>query len=110
MTKERGLDLDRADAMVGDLDDLVGAAAEPHVAVLVDRRRVPGEVHGLSGDLVPVVARVALGLRPEPRGETGERTLDHEDSLLIRPKLLAILIDHGRLDPGDRPAPRAWLD
>src|SRR5438093_2502371 len=29
VTKERRLDLDRPDAMVGDLDDLVGPAAEP---------------------------------------------------------------------------------
>src|SRR4029077_20443060 len=47
MAEERGLDLDRPDAMVGDLDDLVGAAAEPDVSVPVDRGRVPGEVHGL---------------------------------------------------------------
>src|SRR3989442_1765583 len=110
MPQERGLDLDRADAVIGDLDDLVGTAREPDVAVLVDRRCVTREVQRLSGDLFPVVAGVALGLGPEPRGETRDRTLDDEDPLLARPELFALLIDDRRLDPGERHAARAGLD
>ena len=36
VAQERRLDLDRADPVIGDLDDLVGATGEPDVAVLVD--------------------------------------------------------------------------
>jgi hypothetical protein len=39
--QERRLHLDRADAVVSDLDDLVGPAGEPHVAVLVEMSRIP---------------------------------------------------------------------
>src|SRR5439155_20719284 len=53
---ERALDLDGADAVRGDLDDLVGPPAEPHVAVLVDGGGVAGEVDGAAGDALPVVA------------------------------------------------------
>src|SRR6266540_5591793 len=69
MAQERGLHLDRADAVPGDLDDLVGAAAEPHVAVLVYGGRVPAEVDRLVGDAPPVVAAVSLRLAPKGRGE-----------------------------------------
>ena len=49
--EERALHFDRADAVRGDLDDLVGAAAEPEVAVLVDVGRVAGVVD--ARDLAP---------------------------------------------------------
>ena len=44
MAQDGALDLDGADAVRGDLDDLVGAAAEPDVAVLVDLGGVAAEV------------------------------------------------------------------
>src|SRR5439155_3488085 len=104
--KEGGLDLDRSYSMVGDLDDLVGATREPHVAVLVDRRGIAGEIHGLARHLLPVILRVALGLRPQPRGQAGERPLDDEDAFLARRELAALLIDHRGLDAGERDS--AW--
>src|SRR5439155_26915242 len=110
MPKERGLDLDRADTVVGDLDDLVGASAEPDIAVRIDRRRVAGEVEVLSRHLLPVVARVPLGLGPKARGEARERALDDEDALLARGKLVPVLIDDGRLDPGERHPAGTRLD
>ena len=57
---------------------------EPDVAVLVDVRRVAGVVD--AGNLLPVVAAVALGLAPERRRQAGERPLDHHDPLLVRPR------------------------
>src|SRR5437899_6535351 len=69
-----------------------------------------GEVHVLAGDLLPVVARIALGLGPEARGETREGPLDDEDALLSRAELVAILIDDRGLDPGERHPAGAWLD
>ena len=49
--------------MRGDLDDLVGAAREPDVAVLVDMGRVAGRVD--ARDPLPVVASVPLRLAPQ---------------------------------------------
>src|SRR5438477_5573865 len=110
VSEERGLDLDGADTVVGDLDDLVGASAEPDIAVRIDRRRVAGEVDLLSRHLLPVVARVPLGLGPKARGEARERALDDEDALLARGKLVPVLIDDGRLDPGERHPAGTRLD
>ena len=44
MVDERRLDLDRRDAMSRDVHDVVHAAEEPEVAVLVDASAVTGEV------------------------------------------------------------------
>src|SRR5206468_1554950 len=80
------------------------------VAVRVDRRRVPGEVDRLAGDLLPVVLRVPLRLRPEASGETGERALDHEDPLLAGLHLVAVAVDDRGLDARERNAAGAGLD
>ena len=42
---QRALDLDRRDAVAGDVHHVVDAAEQPEVAVLVDPRAVAGEVH-----------------------------------------------------------------
>src|SRR3712207_9525934 len=79
VTQEGGLHFDRTDAVAGDLDDLVGAAAEPEVAVLVDRGGIAGEID--ARDAGPVVARVPLRIVPDRRRQTGEGTRQYHDSL-----------------------------
>ena len=73
MLQARALHLDGADAVAGNLDDLVGAAAEPDVAVLVDVRGVAGVVD--AGNPLPVVAAVAFRLAPQAGDEAGKRPL-----------------------------------
>src|SRR5262245_47126764 len=82
MLQARALDFDGPDAMAGDLDDLVGAAAEPDVAILVDVRRVAAVVR--AGNAFPVVASVALRLAPESRRQTREGALQHHDAFFAR--------------------------
>ncbi len=55
---ERALDLDRRDAVAGDVHDVVDPAEQPEVAVLVDPRAVAGEVD--VAVLRPVGLAVAL--------------------------------------------------
>ena len=62
---ERRLHLGRGDAVAGDVDDVVDAAHQPEVAVLVGLRAVAGEVHGRPE--APEV-RVDEALRRRPRG------------------------------------------
>src|SRR2546430_9296972 len=80
VAEERGLDLDRPDPVVGDLDDLVSSTGEPDIAVGVHVRGVPDVV--ATRDPLPVVADVALGLAPQRRDEAGERPFDPHDPLL----------------------------
>ena len=51
--------------MTGNLDDFVGAAGEPDVAVVIDLGRVSAVVD-IANDL-PVVASIALWLTPRAR-------------------------------------------
>src|SRR5262249_28779789 len=88
MPQECGLYLDGADAVGGDLDDLVRAPAEPDVAVVVHRGGVAGVVDGPAGDALPVVLGVALRLTPQRCGEAGERLPDDEDPALAGRALL----------------------
>ncbi len=104
----RALDLDGADAVAGNLDDLVGAAAEPHVAVLVNVRGVAGVVD--AGNTLPIVAAVAFLLAPQSREESGKRTLQDHDAFFARGARRAIERDHGRVDAGQRDRRRSGLD
>src|SRR5688500_5095762 len=58
----RAFDLDGPEPVRGDLDDLVGTAAEPEVAVVIHVGRIAGVVDARNA--LPVVARVALRLAP----------------------------------------------
>ena len=75
MLDERRLDLERADAVRGRDDDVVGAADEPEVAVLVLRRAVAREVPAVVEHLGVgvVVAPVALHQADRPLGLGRER-------------------------------------
>ena len=65
MFQAGALDFDGADAVAGDLDDLVGAAAEPDVAILIDVRRVAGVVD--AGNLAPSSRGRSAPARPTGR-------------------------------------------
>ena len=60
---ERRLDLGRRDAVAGDVHDVVDAAEQPEVAVVVALGAVAGEVP--AGEARPVRLRVALGVAPD---------------------------------------------
>jgi hypothetical protein len=49
VVQEGGLHLDGAQAVTGDLDDLIGPAAEPQVAVVVELGGVTAEIKVLAG-------------------------------------------------------------
>src|SRR5207249_12200477 len=70
--EERALDFNGADAVAGDLDDLVRPAREPDIAVFVDVRRIARVVH--VRNFLPVIAAVALGLAPEGGSQSWKRT------------------------------------
>ena len=98
---ERGLDLDRRDAMAGHVHHVVDAAEEPEVAVLVDPRAVAGEVE--AGEALPVGRAEPRVVAEDPAGHRGPRPVEDEiAAALVDP--LALLVD----DPGGRRPGRAW--
>src|SRR5690348_17482484 len=60
------------------LDDLVGTAGEPDVAVLVHVRGI-ADVVAAARDPAPVVRDIALGLAPQRADQAGERLVDPHD-------------------------------
>src|SRR5262245_32409726 len=94
MAQEGALDLDRPQTVGGNLDNLIGAAAEPDVTVFVHGSGVGGEVDVLTGDAPPVVLAVALRLAPERGGQSREGPRDDENPLLTGRQRLAL----GRAD------------
>src|SRR5215468_6238852 len=83
MLQARRFDLDRADAMSRNVEDLVRAAGEPDIPVFIDVRGVSGVVNARKP--FPVVARVPLGLAPEGRRQTRKRALEDHDAFLAGP-------------------------
>src|SRR5262249_21782377 len=83
---ERALDLGGTDAMTGDVQDVVDAAHDPVVAVLVAPRAVAGEV--AARDIAEVLLPEALVVAP-PRAE-------HRGPGLLQPQHPAVPRGHGR--------------
>src|SRR5712691_8824583 len=63
MADERALDLRGADAMAGNIEDIIDAANDPEIAVFVLPAAITGEVAAL--DLAPINLFVALRIAPE---------------------------------------------
>ena len=79
--------------MARDVDDVVGAAHDPEIAVLVENAGVAGQV--IAGEAGEVGLLEALVVVPERRREAGrQRQLDHDRADPARRYLLAGLIHH----------------
>ena len=75
---ERGLDLDGADPVAGDLHDVVDPPQEPVVTLGIDLAAVTREVH--PGEPPPVRAHVALGVLVDPAQHRRPGPRQHEVS------------------------------
>src|SRR5207302_3208278 len=97
---ERGFDLRRRDAMPGDLHDVVDAAHEPEVAVLIATRSGAGEV--LPRIAAPVGLAVALVVFVDAAQHRGPRPRKHEIPRASERHRLALLVHDVGLYPGER--------
>ena len=87
---ERRLDLDRRDAVAGDVHHVVDAAEQPEVAVLVDSRAVAGEVH--AGELYPVGRAETRVVAVDAARHRRPRRAQHEVAAAARADLVALLV------------------
>ena len=95
MVDERGLDLDRADPVAGDLHDVVDATQQPEVAVRVDPAAVAREVHPREPS--PVGAQEALGVLVDAAQHRRPRPGEHEVAAARAVgDLVAVGVDHLR--------------
>src|SRR5208337_3468468 len=102
MAKQSCLNFDGADAMSGNLDDLVGAPGEPNITVFVDLRRIAGVID--TGNNLPIIAAVPFRFTPQLWGQSREGPLDHHDALFIYPARCAVERHHLSINAwhGDR--------
>src|SRR5262249_60624332 len=90
------LDLDRRDAVSGDVHHVVDAPEQPEVPVLVDPRAVAGEVDVLVPR--PIRLAVALVVLVDPSEHCGPRSLQHEIPAAAQADRLSVLAVAGGLD------------
>src|SRR3974377_2291398 len=96
MAQERGLHLDGADTVTGDFDDFIGAPSEPHIAVLVDLRRVSGVID--ARDNRPVIAAIAFFFAPQFRRQSWKRPPDHHNAFFVDATRCTVWRYHGCVD------------
>ena len=111
MLHQRALDLERPDQVPGGLDDVVGTADEPEVAVGVAPGEIAGQVPAVGKALA--VALFLIEIAAEHRRPAGAQRefavhvggLDRLDAAVVAPT-----DDDSRLDAGQRLAHRSGLD
>src|SRR5262249_52994645 len=97
---ESRLDLDRRDAVAGDVHHVVDPPEEPEVAVLVDARAVAGEVD--VAVLRPVRLAVPLVVLVDAAEHCRPRASQHEVAPASRPDDLPVLAVHRGIDSRER--------
>src|SRR5205085_8508947 len=94
MVDERALDLDRRDAVPGDVHHVVDAPEQPEVALLVDPRPVAGEVD--AGIARPVRLLEALGVAEDAARHRRPGPAQDEVAAASRPDLVpGLVVDRG---------------
>ena len=91
---EDGFEFSGADAVTRDVDDVVDAAGDPEVAVLVADGAVARDVL-FAAPAVPVGVHVALFGAADTRRDAGPRLTDREDAVV---GLVAVLVEDGGVD------------
>jgi hypothetical protein len=110
MGDEGALHLRRADAVAGNVQDVVDTADDPEVPVLVLPGAIAGEIDpGLAGKLGEVLALVALIVAPEGAEHRGPGLGDHQLAAGVPRHLTAALVHHLRHDAEERPRPGTGL-
>src|SRR5512143_674292 len=106
---QRGLDLGSAEPVAADVDDVIDAAHEPVVAVLVDARPVPRKVPAREPAeidfLDALVLRVSIGA-PE---HAGPGLVDAEVAALVYARGRTVLFYHLWHDPREGLRRRTWF-
>src|SRR5207253_7475816 len=87
--EQRALDLERPDPVGRGEDDVVGAAGEPEVAVVVTRRAVAGDVPVAAEDGIRLPGRAVVA-GEEARRPAAQRAV----ALLVGPQLVSGLVDY----------------
>jgi phosphoribosylanthranilate isomerase len=96
MADEGAFDLGGADAMTGDVDDVIDAAHEPVIAVFIDATAVAGEVDvGVHGE---VGVDEAVVIAPGGAHHAGPRFLDAEFAAVVGGAWGAIVAKDDRFD------------
>ena len=99
---ERAFDFGGTEPVAADFDDIVHAANDPEVAVIVAACAVACKVPALLGEFRPVLFDIAIGVSPDCTGHTRPGPLDDEIAVLVRLAGGAIFAYDFGFDCGER--------
>ncbi len=95
--------------MAGDVDDVIGAAHHPDIAVGIDHAAIAGAV--IAGKIGEIGGAEPLVVLPERRRRARRQgEADGEMAALVGTKRLALIVEHGKRPARRGPAARAWLE
>ena len=94
------LDLHRSQAVAGDVDHIINPPHDPEITTLIPTRAVAGEIHPLHATEIRLDEPLAVAENsPQHRGPG---LADDEQAARIDGHLLAILVDHRRVNAEER--------
>src|SRR5437016_3732468 len=82
--------------MAGHVQDIINSADDPKISILIAPGSIAGEIFSLK--LAPILFFVALLVPVNRAQHRGPRSSDDELTTNIRRDLLAVCIDHRRVD------------
>src|SRR4051812_5102761 len=96
MADERALDFGGADAMAGDVEDVIDAADDPEISVFILPATVAGEIAPLH--FGPIDLLVSLGIAPKTPQHAGPRFANDQLSARALRHGVSIVVNNFRHD------------
>ena len=101
MRHERRLNFDGRKAVPRNVDHIVDAPQNIHVAFIIDLRAVTGEEPAARTVVLPIGIQVALRVAPDSACHGGADLIDHNEALFAGLNEVTVLVHHAYRDAGD---------
>ena len=109
MGNQGTFDFHRGNVMACHQHDVIYAAQQPNVAILVFARTITCKVQVLVAELRPIHILVAVIIAPKRSQHTWPRRLDHQKTTISIGNGLTIFIDNIDVNSWKWPRCRSWL-
>ena len=101
MRHECRLNFDGRKAVPRNVDHIVNAPQNVHVALIIDLRTVTGEEPAARTVVLPIGIQVALRVAPDGACHGGADLIDHNEALFAGLNEVTVLVHHAHRDAGD---------
>ena len=101
MRHERRLNFDGRKAVPRNVDHIVDASQDVHIAFIIDLRAVTGEEPAARTVVLPIGIQVALRVAPDGACHGWADLIDHNEALFAGLNEVTVLVHHVHRDAGD---------